>query len=229
MDNARIRFDHLRAPRESLLNKYSDVTPDGKFVSKIPKRRDRFLRMADRLLSGRICIASMIITGTKLSLTTTFRYGRTRLAVGPTGLSDTPIGNFRLFQNAMYPLLASTICMNIAHGVIKDMYVKFSTTEPDQEIITLCCYIKPFITWNARNVAAACVERTGGQGYKDKIIFNSYLSANRLGELIAFAHSGITAEGDNRVLMQKVTKELMSMSKYRKIIKNSPERNLCEA
>ena len=55
---------------------------------------------------------------------------------------------------------------------------------------------------DARNVAAACVERTGGQGY---------LSANRLGELIVFSHSGITAEGDNRVLMQKVTKELMSM------------------
>jgi acyl-CoA oxidase len=37
------------------------------------------------------------------------------------------------------------------------------------------------------------------------------LAANRLGECIAFAHSGITAEGDNRVLMQKVTKEVMSM------------------
>jgi len=192
VDNARIRFDNLRAPKDCLLNKYSDVSEDGKLVSSIPKRRDRFLRMADRLLSGRICIASMTHSCTKLGLTTAFRYGRKRLAVGPTGLSDTPIGEFKLFQNALYPLLASSVCLNIALNVIKDMYVKFSTSEPSQEIITLCCYIKPFITWNARNVAAQIVERTGGQGY---------LAANRLGELIAFAHSGITAEGDNRVLM----------------------------
>jgi hypothetical protein len=38
-------------------------------------------------------------------------------------------------------------------------------------------------------VAAACRERCGGQGY---------LSVNRFGELIGFAHAGMTAEGDNR-------------------------------
>jgi hypothetical protein len=32
-------------------------------------------------------------------------------------------------------------------------------------------------------------ERCGGQGY---------LSVNRFGELIGFAHAGMTAEGDNR-------------------------------
>ncbi len=37
-----------------------------------------------------------------------------------------------------------------------------------------------------------------------------FLSANRFGESIAGAHAGITAEGDNRVLMQKVTKELLT-------------------
>ena len=32
----------------------------------------------------------------------------------------------------------------------------------------------------------------------------------RFGQLLGFAHAGMTAEGDNRVLMQKVAKELMS-------------------
>ena len=44
----------------------------------------------------------------------------------------------------------------------------------------------------------------GGQGY---------LSANRLGECITWSHAGLTAEGDNRVLMQKVSKELMTTVK----------------
>jgi acyl-CoA oxidase len=36
---------------------------------------------------------------------------------------------------------------------------------------------------------SSCRERCGGQGY---------LSVNRFGELIGFAHAGMTAEGDNR-------------------------------
>lgn len=36
------------------------------------------------------------------------------------------------------------------------------------------------------------------------------MSCNRFGALIGFAHAGMTAEGDNRVLMQKVAKEYMT-------------------
>lgn len=51
-------------------------------------------------------------------------------------------------------------------------------------------------------MAATCVERSGGQGY---------LSCNRMCQVVAFSHSGITAEGDNCVLMQKVAKEVCDM------------------
>lgn len=51
------------------------------------------------------------------------------------------------------------------------------------------------ITWHCERVASICRERCGGQGY---------LSCNMLGDAIGGAHAGITAEGDNRVLWQKV-------------------------
>ena len=47
----------------------------------------------------------------------------------------------------------------------------------------------------AQDTATTCRERCGGQGY---------LSVNRFGAILGFAHAGMTAEGDNRVLMQKV-------------------------
>ena len=49
-----------------------------------------------------------------------------------------------------------------------------------------------------QDTATTCRERCGGQGY---------LSVNRFGQILGFAHAGMTAEGDNRVLFQKVAKE----------------------
>lgn len=55
--------------------------------------------------------------------------------------------------------------------------------------------------WNCLKTTSTARERCGGMGF---------LSSSRFAEYLAGAHTCLTAEGDNRVLMHKVVKDLLT-------------------
>lgn len=209
VDNARIIFKDVSAGYDSLLDKISHINNEGKFISKIKGRRERFIYAANRLLSGRICIASMMISLQKQVLSIAVKYGKERLSNGSSGKSDTPIFDYQLFQNQIIPFIGRVLIYNISLLSIRKIYSDYLLNETKyesdiakkNEIIRLCCVIKPIISWHANIVGNTVRERLGGQ---------AFLSINKIEEAISSAHSGITAEGDSSVLMQKVSKEYVS-------------------
>lgn len=71
----------------------------------------------------------------------------------------------------------------------------------ENELLMLCCIDKTMNGWNLERVSSVCRERCGGQGY---------LSVNKFGDYMAIAHAALTAEGDNRVLMVKICKDMIT-------------------
>eukprot|EP00359_Climacostomum_virens_P000915 CAMPEP_0204898626 /NCGR_PEP_ID=MMETSP1397-20131031/1402_1 /ASSEMBLY_ACC=CAM_ASM_000891 /TAXON_ID=49980 /ORGANISM="Climacostomum Climacostomum virens, Strain Stock W-24" /LENGTH=605 /DNA_ID=CAMNT_0052066509 /DNA_START=307 /DNA_END=2124 /DNA_ORIENTATION=- len=211
LDNARLRFTHVKVPRTALLNRFADIDESGKYLSTITKKRDRFIKVADRLLSGRICIASMMVGQTRTVAYIGFKFIKDRLLPGASGTTDTSSFDFQQQQLALIPKFARLLALNL--GLI---YVKERFAAQDPDIIRLCCAIKPLLAWTGEEFIATVRERMGCSGI---------LEVNIVNEALSYAHAAQTAEGDSSVLMLKVATETLKAHSKKKL--NIPELKLC--
>ena len=88
------------------------------------------------------------------------------------------------------PFLARTIVYNFGHNKAKDIFANPKGYESEQ--VRIFCAVKCMMGWNLNEAGTVCRERLGG---------GSYLSNSGVVEAIPSAHSSMTAEGDNKVLM----------------------------
>jgi acyl-CoA oxidase len=199
VDNAALKFNNVRIPRENMLNRYCDVDDNGVFHSDIVRPTQRFFKVTERLLSGRLCIAAISLGAARACLWIAFKYAQQRKSIGPEGESTIPIMDYQLQKNALMPLLARTMALNCMYNKARDIFK--DPTGMENELLSICCIAKTMMGWHCERVSSICRERCGGMGY---------LSNSRFGEYIAVAHASITAEGDNRVLMVKICKDMIT-------------------
>ncbi len=88
IDNGFIIFNNFRIPRENLLNRFSNVTKDGKFETTIPNVDKRFAVSLGSLSQGRLMIIGsspkLLGYGLKIAL----RFAAMRRQFGKPGEKD---------------------------------------------------------------------------------------------------------------------------------------------
>ena len=76
VDNAALFFKNVRIPRVNMLNKFTDVNEKGEFNSAVKRLPQRFFTVTEKLLSGRICIASMCVGSARSCLYIAISYAK---------------------------------------------------------------------------------------------------------------------------------------------------------
>ncbi len=201
VDNGRIWFDQVRVPRENLLNKFGNVDEQGNYSSPIENPSKRFFTMLGTLVGGRVSVPRAGLSSAKTGLTIAIKYGLKRRQFAPKdGEAETILLDYPSHQRRLMPLLAQSYALDFALTHLTKRYV--NRTEKDiREIETLAAGMKSYATWFTTSALQECREACGGKGY---------LAENRFADLKADTDIYTTFEGDNTVLMQLVSKGLLS-------------------
>jgi acyl-CoA oxidase len=207
VDNGQIWFDSVRVPRDALLNRYGDVTPQGEYTSPIENPNKRFFTMLGALVQGRVSISAASVTAAKTALTIAVRYGLRRRQFGPPGGEEVVVLDYRTQQRRLMPALAKTYALHFAQ---QELTAKFDavfngrTEVPDRdrrELESLAAAMKATTSWHAVATIQTCRECCGGAGY---------MAVNRFGALRDDVDIFTTFEGDNTVLMMLAARGLLT-------------------
>jgi acyl-CoA oxidase len=206
VDNGLIWFDHVRVPREALLNRFADVNAEGEYESPIENANKRFFTTIGTLVQGRVCVSGASITAAKTALTIAIRYGLRRRQFGPPEGDEVPLLDYRAHQRRLIPLLARTYALHFTQAQLtEDFHKVFSSEEVEdrerRELESFAAAMKATASWHATATIQSCRECCGGTGY---------MSVNRFAALKADTDIFTTFEGDNTVLMMLAARGLLT-------------------
>ena len=207
VDNGWISFDHVRVPRDLLLDRFGSVDADGHYVSSIDNPNRRFFSMLGALVRGRICIGGGAAIAARRALSIATRYGDRRTQFRhPQSDDETPLLDYLAHQRKLLPAIARAYALGFAQNDLIADYGRVSSDaahEPrDQRALeTLAAGLKALNTEFANATIQTCREACGGAGY---------ISENGLTQLRADTDVFATFEGDNTVLLQLVAKGVLT-------------------
>uniref|UniRef100_A0A6N2LI93 Acyl-coenzyme A oxidase n=1 Tax=Salix viminalis TaxID=40686 RepID=A0A6N2LI93_SALVM len=207
VDNGALRFTSVRIPRDNLLNRFGDVTRDGKYTSNLPTINKRFAATLGELVGGRVGLGYSSVGVLKIASTIAIRYSLLRQQFGPPKQPEISILDYQSQQHKLMPMLATTYAFHFATVNLVEIYSQMKMTHDEQlvgEVHALSAGIKAYVTSYTAKSLSVCREACGGHGYA---------AVNRFGTLRNDHDIFQTFEGDNTVLLQQVAADLLKQYK----------------
>ncbi len=206
VDNGTITFDHVRVPREHLLDRFGGVTAEGVYESTIESRNARFFTMLGTLVRGRICVGGGAASGTRKALSIATRYALQRTQFRLPGLGEEILLlDYQTHQRKLLPNIAKAYAYGFAQNEIALQLQRVTDaagSDPTaaRELETRAAGMKALLTRWSNDTIQVCREACGGAGY---------ISENGITLIRQDADVFATFEGDNTVLLQLVAKALL--------------------
>ncbi|EFA09425.1 peroxisomal acyl-coenzyme A oxidase 3 [Tribolium castaneum] len=213
IDNGFLIFDNYRIPRENLLSKNADVTPEGKYVTRFKNPKDRHGAALGALSIGRVSITGICESYATKALTIAIRYAAVRKQFGPEGGEEVPILEYQSHQHRLLPYLAAIYVLRVFSTFISETNYSFtietvlnqnkeSLADLGMEIHVISSACKPVASWLARDAIQECREACGGHGY---------LKVAGIGDIRNDNDANCTYEGENHVLIQQTSNWLIKL------------------
>ncbi|WP_229882507.1 acyl-CoA dehydrogenase family protein [Streptomyces alanosinicus] len=200
VDHCLTAFDHVRLPREALLEaEHGRLGHDGTLISNLGNRRKRFLRSIGRVTVGKMCMSGAAVGASRAALAIAVRYGEHRRVAGPKAGERVPVNAHRSHHARLLRSLATAYAMTFLHRSATAAWTRH-TAETRDEAERLVAVAKGWITWQARAITTECRERCGAQGL---------FAVNALAGFPDYVEGTVTAEGDNLVIWAKAAAELL--------------------
>jgi len=207
LDNARIHFDKVFVPRTGLLNRFADMV-NGEYVQ-VGEEPMRIEVIGQRLLTGRLAIAESAITMVRQLLLKTKTYANTKLVnslKGPIPLAQLPYLN-KFFKDADEQLTAlETFTASVEARLAVHLR---SGSIPDDDLVEAIsvCKVRDVAVATAiehqleQEVGSYALMATNGFVHKDMLLCCQF------------------AEGDSRILMQKMARDALKRAQKRGLLR----------
>lgn len=213
VDNGQIWFNHVKVPRDALLDRFASVDPNGNYSSPISNPAQRFGTMVSGLTTGRMLIAQAAIDAIKSGVTIALKYSSTRPQFG-----DVPIIHYITQQRRLIPGIAVAYAMHLSLAQCKEIASNDSSPNAAKKVHVMSSGLKAAATWHRVKILQDCRECCGGMGF---------LAINKIGPMLNDMNVDVTFEGDNTVMMQQVAKPLIdaAVQSKRTNVPSSPHIN----
>ncbi|KAK9862396.1 hypothetical protein WJX84_001822 [Apatococcus fuscideae] len=139
--HGKIWFEHVRIPRDALLNRFADVAADGTYSSPFPTVGQRFGVTVGGLTTGRMLIAGGGIDASKIGVCIAIAYACQRPQFGSRYIME-----YLTHQRRLVPALATCYAMHFTLCALKD--IAFSPKPDAKAVHVLSSGLKAAATWN---------------------------------------------------------------------------------